>query len=110
MRFLKENSYDIVRLYINQIGITIFSLVLYFSITSLSNNPDGGALYLKVKIGISIFAILFFYALLYIIITTENLLIIITHIYFCVNQLSPFISVLLHSHRQYPSNARQKEI
>lgn len=65
MRFLKENSYDIVRLYINQIGITIFSLVLYFSITSLSNNPDGGALYLKVKIGISIFAILFFYALLY---------------------------------------------
>ena len=65
MRFLKENSYDIVRLYINQIGITIFSLVLYFSITSLADNPENSSLYLKVKIGISIFAILFFYALLY---------------------------------------------
>ena len=65
MRFLKDNSYDIVRLYINQIGITIFSLVLYFSITSLADNPENGNLYLKVKLGISIFAILFFFALLY---------------------------------------------
>ena len=65
MRFLKENSYDIVRLYINQIGITIFSLVLYFSITSLADNPENSGLYLKVKLGISIFAIIFFYALLY---------------------------------------------
>ncbi|MBE6645293.1 MAG: hypothetical protein E7612_07965 [Ruminococcaceae bacterium] len=65
MRFLKENSYDIVRLYINQIGITIFSLVLYFSITSLSDNPDNPGMYLKVKIGISILATVFFYALLY---------------------------------------------
>ena len=65
MRFLKENSYDIVRLYINQIGMTIFSLVLYFSVTSLGDNPDSAALYVKLKIGISIFAILFFFALLY---------------------------------------------
>ena len=65
MRFLKENSYDIIRLYINQIGITIFSLVLYFSITSLADNPDNSDMYLKVKVGISIFATIFFYALLY---------------------------------------------
>jgi hypothetical protein len=60
MRFLKENSYDIIRLYINQIGITIFSLVLYTSVSSL----DKG-LSLKLKIAISVFAILFFFALLY---------------------------------------------
>ena len=65
MRFLKENSYDIVRLYINQIGMTIFSLVLYFSVTSLGDNPDNADLYLKLKIGISVFAMLFFFALLY---------------------------------------------
>ena len=65
MRFLKENSYDIVRLYINQIGMTIFSLVLYFSVTSLGDNPDSAGLYVKLKIGISVFAMLFFFALLY---------------------------------------------
>lgn len=60
MRFLKENSYDILRLYINQIGITIFSLVLYTSVSSLDNG-----LSLKLQICISIFAMLFFFALLY---------------------------------------------
>ncbi len=60
MRFLKENSYDILRLYINQIGITIFSLVLYTSISSLDSS-----LSLKLKIAISIFSMLFFFALLY---------------------------------------------
>ena len=65
MRFFKENSYDIVRLYINQVGMTIFSLVLYFSVTSLADNPDSAGLYIKLKIGISVFAMLFFFALLY---------------------------------------------
>ncbi len=65
MRFLKENSYDIVKLYINQVGMTIFSLVLYFSVTSLADNPDSAGLYTKLKIGISVFAMLFFFALLY---------------------------------------------
>lgn len=60
MRFLKENSYDILRLYINQIGITIFSLVLYTSISSLDSS-----LSLKLKISISIFSMLFLFALLY---------------------------------------------
>ena len=61
MKFLKENSYDILRLYINQIGITIFSLVLYFSVGML----DDKVLSLRLKIAISVFAMLFFFALLY---------------------------------------------
>ncbi len=60
MRFLKENSYDILRLYINQIGITIFSLVLYTSVGALDKS-----LSLKLQIAISVFAMLFFFALLY---------------------------------------------
>lgn len=61
MKFLKENSYDILRLYINQIGITIFSLVLYFSVSMLEDK----VISLRLKIAISIFAMLFFFALLY---------------------------------------------
>ena len=60
LKFLKENSYNIVRLYINQIGITIFSLVLYFSASAASDD-----LATKLKLIISIFASLFLYALLY---------------------------------------------
>ena len=55
MRFLKENSYDIVKLFVNQIGISIFSLVLY---TAASRIID-------VELYISIFAILFYAALIY---------------------------------------------
>ncbi len=61
MKFLKENSYDIVKLYINQIGIAIFSLVLYFAVGIL----DSVDLLISVKISISIFAMLFYFALLY---------------------------------------------
>ncbi len=53
--------YDIIRLYINQIGITIFSLILYFSVTKIGNDE----LSFKLQIGISVFAMLFFFALLY---------------------------------------------
>ena len=58
MKFLKENSYDIVRLYINQIGITIFSLLLYFSVVDLKNATTLMAI-------VSIFATLFLMALIY---------------------------------------------
>ncbi len=61
MKFLKENSYDILRLYINQIGITIFSLVLYFSVSMLEDE----IISLRLKVAISVFAMLFFFALLY---------------------------------------------
>lgn len=61
MKFLKENSYDIIRLYINQIGIAIFSLVLYFSVGMLENADIS----LRLKIFISVFAMLFYFSLLY---------------------------------------------
>lgn len=60
LKFLKENSYNIVRLYINQIGITIFSLVLYFSALAASDDLSK-----KLLLIISVFASLFLYALLY---------------------------------------------
>ena len=61
MRFFKENSYDIVRLYINQFGITIFSLMLYFSASIVMDASWTLTLYLLV----SIFSMLFFFALIY---------------------------------------------
>lgn len=56
MKFLKENSYDIVRLFINQIGITIFALVLY---TAIGNGK------VALKVAISLFATLFYFVLIY---------------------------------------------
>ena len=61
MKLFKENSYDIVRLFINQMGITIFSLVLYTSIDFI----DDDALHLRIKVIVSVFATLFYFALLY---------------------------------------------
>ena len=61
MKFLKDNSYDIVKLYINQIGITIFSLVLYTAVGFVADD----ALMLKLKVILSVFAILFYVALIY---------------------------------------------
>ncbi len=58
MKFLKENSYDIVRLFINQIGIAIFSIMLYSAVGSLSDN-------LAFEIAVSVFATLFYFALIY---------------------------------------------
>lgn len=61
MKFFKENSYDIVRLLINQLGITIFSLVLYTAAGFIEDE----ALNLKVRIILSVFATVFYFALLY---------------------------------------------
>lgn len=61
MKFFKANSYDIIRLYINQIGITIFSLVLYTAIGKI----DDPGMNISVKIAISCFATLFYFALIY---------------------------------------------
>lgn len=60
MKFFKENSYDIVRLFVNQVGITIFSLVLY-SAASITNTEHTAGIYLAV----SIFSTLFLMFLLY---------------------------------------------
>ena len=61
MKFFKENSYDIVRLFINQVGITIFSLVLYVSLGAIEDDSTFALL----KILMSVFAIGFYLALLY---------------------------------------------
>lgn len=61
MKFLKENSYDIVRLYINQIGITIFSLILYFAAAQAEEEETSLLIYLL----ISVFATAFYAVLIY---------------------------------------------
>ena len=63
MKFLKENSYDIVRLFINQIGITIFSVVIYLpAMVSIGDNAELKATATAL---ISAFATLFYLILLY---------------------------------------------
>lgn len=62
MKFFKENSYDVVRLFINQVGIAIFSLILYTALGMV--NIESGNKY-TAKAIISVFAILFYFALLY---------------------------------------------
>ena len=62
MKFFKENSYDIVKLFINQIGIMIFSMVLY---TAVSIDGISDDLRLTLKILVSVFATLFYFSLIY---------------------------------------------
>lgn len=59
MKFAKQNSYDIVRLFINNIGIAIFSVMLYSAAAVAAEN------YLAFAVPISVFSILFLCALLY---------------------------------------------
>ena len=61
MQFFKKNSYEIVRLYIYQIGITIFSLALYTAVGTIENNSA----FLYTKIGVSLFAYGFYLVLVY---------------------------------------------
>lgn len=61
MKFFKKNSYDVVRLYINQVGITIFSLALYFAVGTI----DDTALLKKIMIAVSAFAFIFYLCLIY---------------------------------------------
>lgn len=60
MKFLKENSYDVVKLFVNQIGSTIFCLALY-----LCAGMASGELVRRLMYIFSIFATLFYCALLY---------------------------------------------
>ena len=60
MKFIKENSYDIVRLIINQIGIMIFSLVLYTSVSTFDDSISK-----PLSILVSVFSTIFYLALVY---------------------------------------------
>lgn len=61
MQFFKKNSYEIVRLYIYQIGITIFSLALYTAVGTIENSNT----FLLTKIAVSLFAYGFYLVLVY---------------------------------------------
>ena len=61
MKIFKENSYDIVILYINQLGIMIFSMMLYTAVGSIENEKLSNGL----SIFVSIFSICFYLALVY---------------------------------------------
>lgn len=63
MKLIKENSYDIIRLIINQIGISIFALVLYTSLGFVGENSEELAFGLRAVF--SAFSIIFYWALLY---------------------------------------------
>lgn len=61
MKIFKENSYDIVRLYVNQLGIMIFSMLLYTSVGSFENQKLSSAL----GILVSVFSVCFYLVLIY---------------------------------------------
>ena len=61
MKIIKDNSYDIVRLLVNQIGITIFAMMLYTAAGVVENEAFGDGVILAV----SVFSILFYLFLLY---------------------------------------------
>ena len=63
MKFIKENSYDIVRLFVNQIGIMIFSWVLYFAVEMAVKSQKS---VFSIQTAISVFATVFFMALVYV--------------------------------------------
>lgn len=61
MRLVKENLYEIIKLYINQIGILIFSAFLYSAISNVNEEP----LATNLLTAVSVFAILFYFVLIY---------------------------------------------
>ena len=63
MRFFKENSGLIVKLFINQIGIAIFAFMLYTAAGSFEISDSSAALFVKVLL--SAFSMLFYFTLLY---------------------------------------------
>ena len=60
MKFLKENSYNVVRLMINQFGMMIFGLVLSFATASMQ-----GAFSDDLFLFVSIFTVCFYMVLIY---------------------------------------------
>ena len=61
MKIFKENSYDIVRLYVNQLGIMIFSMLLYTAVGAFENESLSNSL----SVFVSVFSTCFYLALIY---------------------------------------------
>ena len=57
MKFFRQNSHLIMRLFVNQIGITFFALVLTMAVTRMEND--------SFKLWVSVFSILFYLCLIY---------------------------------------------
>ena len=65
-QFLKDNSYYSVRMMINQLVMTMFSLMLIFSVTTWGDQSNAGeALNNGLLVGVSVLSILFYLYLLY---------------------------------------------
>ncbi len=62
MKFVKENSYEISKLFVNQIGISIFALSLSFAVQALDLTDHSR---LRIYFFISLFSLAFFGVLLY---------------------------------------------
>ena len=62
MNFFKVNSYDIVKLYLTQIAISIFALIMYTALGFIQSNESLSTTF---QIIISVFSILFYLVLLY---------------------------------------------
>ncbi len=62
MRFFKENTESIVKLFINQIGVAIFSMFMLLAAYAISDKGGKAAV---VSIFISIFSMIFYYVLIY---------------------------------------------
>ena len=60
MQFAKKNSYDIIRLFLNQIALSFFGLILLFA-TGMANDGKVGTISLVT----SIFSVLFYLYILY---------------------------------------------
>ena len=62
MKFIKENSYDIVKFFIYQIGIAVFSLAVAIPLDTAINDENTGKL---TQLGVSVLAIAFYCILVY---------------------------------------------
>ena len=64
MDFFKKNSYDMVRMVITQLGISVFALIMSFAFMA-TNVEKGSFWYIVGSVAISIFSTGFYYVLLY---------------------------------------------
>ena len=64
MDFFKKNSYDMVRMVITQLGISVFALIMSFAFMA-TNVEKGSFWYIVGNVAISIFSTGFYYVLLY---------------------------------------------
>ena len=62
MRFFKENSESIIKLFINQIGIAIFSMFMILAAHATAGKSGNAML---ISVFISIFSIVFYFVLIY---------------------------------------------